>query len=71
MPATPADETSPFAGHPANVIFNEVIGTFLCVCGEPSDFEDCMLPAYHECPKCKRFFHVVFFVSETEKAAQP
>ena len=62
-------DESPFRGYPTNVIFTEVFGTFACNCGELSDFEDCMLPAYHECPKCKRFFVVEFTVRETEKAA--
>ena len=62
--ANPADMRAQFRGYPTNVIFTEVYGHFACNCGELSDFEDCMLPAYHECPNCKRFFVVKFTVEE-------
>ena len=55
------------ANHIPSILWSDVMGTFLCQCGEPSDFEDCMLPAYHECPQCKRFYIVEFTVKETEK----
>ena len=54
--------------YPPNVIFDEVQGLFACDCGELSHFEDCMLPAYHECPNCLRFFVVKYTVEETKKA---
>lgn len=57
-----------FAGHRFNVVFHEIYGTFLCTCGEASGLDDCMLPAYHECPHCKRFFVIDFTITETEKA---
>lgn len=40
------------------VMYQEVIGVFLCECGEPTDFEDCMLPANVLCEHCGKFWIV-------------
>lgn len=44
----------------ASIRVAEAYGTFVCRCGAESDFEDCTMPALHECPSCHQWYTVAF-----------